>query len=57
MAECNLGKVKLEPMLTAAVCGSHVRGGGSVHLQALLQGPLDCIPAVFSLFACLACHS
>ena len=36
VAECNLGKVKLEPMLTAAVCGGHVGGGGVAHLQALL---------------------
>ena len=26
MAECNLGKVKLEPILSAEVRGGHVRG-------------------------------
>jgi len=40
-------------MLPVEVCSSHVWGFS--HSQALLQGPLYCVPATFSLAVPLSC--
>ena len=61
MAECNLGKVKLEPMLTAAVRGGHVGGRGcaftgfaagafGLHSSYVF---VPCLPVLLAIVECL----
>ena len=54
MAECNLGKGKLEPMLSAAFSGGHAQGFAFTSFVAGAFGLH--FSYVCSLFACLACH-
>ena len=58
VAESSLGKVKLEPLLTAAVHGGHVGGGGVCIYRLCCRGLWIAFQLCFCvLFACLACHS
>lgn len=54
VAECNLGKGKLEPMLSAAFSGGHAQGFAFTGFVAGVFGLH--FSYVCSLFACLACH-
>ena len=40
VAECNLGKVELKPMLSAAVCGGHAWGFAFTDICSAFLVPL-----------------